>query len=378
MKILPTLLLSLAGLLPLAAQELQELTDQTLQLSGEESLYFGFTAGDEIVFAVEEVNGRPLREVSIALYPEQVVFADYRRERVEKSLRVHTEGVYVFRLRHEGLGNRLCRVRIQRRPAPDRPDFNPAVRWVERLDTLYHNQTENLTTGFTERPVERTRKVVAAVDTLVEVLVSRTERVHSSTNLNGNTAVIAFDLPANTYLPQPGNPYEVTETTAWAYALATGEPGAAWYEDANKRAAARRIVTTLVDVGMVGTLYGALAVLAIEGVSLFNNPPDGDNVQFELRTAGQANATLLAEGNSVTAQGRFLAPRPGPYALSLTNDNLINAVNVDVNIIALRVRTTYADETYTEMTTVPIHERAIEREIKAIERVRVPVPWEEW
>ena len=60
---------------------------------------------------------------------------------------------------------------------------------------------------------------------------------------------------------------------------------AAWYDDANKRAAARRIVNTLVDVGVVGSLYGALAVLAIDGISLFSQPPEGDNVRFVLGTS---------------------------------------------------------------------------------------------
>jgi hypothetical protein len=339
------------------AQEAIEITDQTLKISGEESLYFGFAAGDQVVFSLEETNGKALKEIEILRYPDQVVYANLQVASLQKSLRITEEGVYQFRLKHSGLGNRLCRVSISRIPAIGKTDFNTSVDWVEQSFYPAAGNGEDAIIGYETKQVECVRKVVAKVDTTIETILNRTERVHSSTNISGNDASIRFSIPVTTYEPNAYAPYKTTETSSWAYAISTGTSGDAWYKNANDKAAtaASSLTKVMISTGFLSSGYGALALLAIEGVSLFSAPPvAGDNVHFKITNETQQS---IAEGNSVAASGKVTRYRGGDYTLQLANDNLIEAINVDVKIIAVLVTTTYQDETYLETQTIPIKQQ---------------------
>jgi hypothetical protein len=346
------------------AQQAIEITDQTLKISGEEYLYFGFTAGDEVVFSIEEVNGKELKEVEVLRYPDQVVYANLKVGTLQKRLRITEEGVYQFRLKHGGLGNRVCRIAISRIPAAGKVNFNTAVDWVEQATT------EAAIIGYETREVACSRRVVAAVDTIIETILNRTERVHSSTNLNGNVASIRFSIPENTYQPNIHVPDKTTETISWAYAISTGTSGDAWYKSANTKAAATGVTKAMISTGLISSGYGALAILAIEGVSMFSSPPAaGDNVLFGITQAADGSPTTIAEGNSVAAFGKVTQYRGGSYALQLTNDNIIEAINVDVKVIAVLITTTYQEEEYLETQFIPIKEQPAVKP----EKVLVPV-----
>ncbi|WP_020534803.1 hypothetical protein [Lewinella cohaerens] len=345
-------------------QQAIEITDQTLKINGEEYLYFGFTAGDEVIFSMEEVNGKELKEVEVLRYPDQVVYANLQVGSLEKRLRITEEGVYQFRLKHSGLGSRICRVSIGRIPAAGKASFNTAVAWVEQ------SATEAAIIGYETKQVACSRRVVAAIDTTIETILNRTERVHSSTNLNGNTTSIGFSIPEMVYEPNIHVPDKITETVSWAYAISTGTSGDAWYKSANTKAAATNVTKTMISTGLLSTGYGALAILAIEGVSMFSSPPAaGDNVLFGITHAADGNAPTIAEGNSVAAFGKVTQHRGGNYTLQLTNDNIIEAINVDVKVIAVIVTTTYQDEEYEETQFIPIKEQPAVKP----EKVLVPV-----
>ena len=354
------------------AQQAIEITDQTLKISGEEYLYFGFTAGDEVVFSLEEVNGKELKEVEVLRYPDQVVYANLGVANLQKNLRITEEGVYQFRLKHSGLGSRLCHISISRVPAKGKEDFNTSVDWVEQTS---NSNTEKVI-GYENIQVACVRKVVAAVDTTIETILNRTERVHSSTNLNGNAADIRFSIPQNIYEPNVYVPYKTTETISWAYAISTGTTGDAWYKSANTKATATSVTRTMISTGLLSSGYGALAILAIEGVSMFSSPPvAGDNVLFAIThpLTGTNQTKTIAEGNSVAAFGKVTQYRGGNYSLQLSNDNIIEAINVDVKVIAVIVTTTYKDEEYLETQTVPIKQQPEVEQGKNTRKVLVPV-----
>lgn len=349
------------------AQEAIEITDQTLKVSGEEYLYFGFTAGDEVLFSLEEVNGKELKEVEVLRYPDQVVYANLEVANLQKSLRITEEGVYQFRLKHSGLGNRLCHISISRIPAQGKAGFNTSVDWVEQTSSSNTGKV----IGYENIQVACVRKVVAKVDTTIETILNRTERVHSSTNLNGNASSIRFSIPQNTYEPNAYVPYKTTETVSWAYAISTGTTGDAWYKSANTKAAASNVTKAMISTGFISSGYGALAILAIEGVSMFSSPPAaGDNVLFTVTYTGNGNSSTIAEGNSVAAFGKVSQYRGGDYVLQLNNDNIIEAINVDLKIIAVLVTTTYEDEPYLETQTIPIKQQVSGKEVQ---KVLVPV-----
>lgn len=344
------------------AQQTIEITDQTLKISGEEYLYFGFTAGDEVVFSLEEINGKELREVEILRYPDQVVYSNLQVSKTQKRIQIMEEGVYQFRLKHSGLGSRMCHLSIGRIPAAGKTNFNTAVKWVEQ------SSTEASIIGYETKQVACSRRVVADIDTTIETILNRTERIHSSTNLNGNTNSIRFSIPEAVYEPNIHLPYKATETVSWAYAISTGTTGDAWYKSANTKAAASNVTKAMISTGFISSGYGALALLAIEGVSMFSSPPvAGDNILFTI--TNDASKRPVAEGNSVTAFGKMTQHLSGNYTLQLTNDNMIEAINVDVKIIAVLVTTTYRDEEYLETQFIPIKEQPTVKP----EKVLVPV-----
>lgn len=358
----------------LQAQLPIEITDQTLRINKEALLHFGFARGDEVTLSVREENGKALNEVTVALWPDRTIFADYKTDRLRKTIQIPQTGVYQFRIAHSGLGKRVCRILIERKAAPDQLHFSTTVRWVERVDTIYKTTSENLSTGYELKDVQKSRRVVASVDTTVEAVIDRMERVHSSTNLrSGNVSAIPFVIPPNESVPNAIHPDRITEVVSWVVVLATGEAGSVWYKDANNRAIVRGVTEGLVATGVIASGYGAIAILAIEGINLFSNPPAGENVRFQLFENSGDPPRLIKEGNSVAVSERIGAPLAGSYVLELRNDNLIDAINVDVKVVLLKKQTRYRLEYYTEQQRVPIHEREVNRTIKEIVLRRVPV-----
>lgn len=355
------------------SQDLIEVTDQTIKISGEEDLYYGFTKGDEVELYLREVNGKDLKEVEVLLYPDKTVYSSFKVDELTKTIRITEEGVYQFRFKHSGMGSRICQIHIQRKPSELTQNFDTTVDWVERIDTIFKVNTQNVIIGYEEKQIQRSRKIVAGVDTTLKTIISRTERVHSSLNVNGNTSWIPFSIPETVHEPNFLTPYKTTEVVSWAYAITTGEAGQVWYKDGNKRAIATNAVKGLVATGAVATGYGALAVLAIEGVNLFSNPPKGENVRFELITSVEGVNRKIAQGNSVVALDRMTQYLSGNYAIQLKNDNVVDAINADVNVIAVLVTTTYKDQYYTETKQVPIKEKQVVKTVKSTEVVKMPI-----
>jgi hypothetical protein len=196
-------------------------------------------------------------------------------------------------------------------------------------------------------------------------IIDRTERVSSLTKLgDSNAQYISIKLPQNIYLPDNTNIYEKMEVISWAYAITVGGTGQAWYKSANEKAGGK-IATTIaksaagwaVKAGTISTGYGALAILAIEGVSAFSNPPQGDNIKFGLMANINNQVVFLDSGNSVAASGKVTQYTQGEYTLKLENDNYIEGINVEVKVIAVTVTQKFADENYIVKSDAPLKEK---------------------
>ena len=69
----------------------------------------------------------------------------------------------------------------------------------------------------------------------------------------------------------------------------------------------------------------------------------------------------MAHGNSVTAIGRIDKYRQGGFSLELTNDNILNGINVNVKVIAVTLTKIWKDEYYTIVVKEPIKEKQTKR-----------------
>lgn len=359
----------------------QEVADMTIKvgIKHEEELYYGFEAGDEIIFSLEVQDGQKAAEVEIVAYPEQSKFKDLNVERItEKRIKVRERGVYEFRVRNSGWTKAIvAKVHIQRMPqSAETIDFNTGVVWVEEADTTYKIKEKNVVVGYNNYEVEKTRRVVDRVDTNFVMVLDRVERVHSNTALNGasNVSNIVIALPENktTY----GDGYKVetrTRVLNWVYLLRVNSPEYdEWQAQANKEAKA-----TLASVaGSAATYLGgpqvALALLAFRGVSAYRQEPQGDNVWYWVTANINNQNYTLAKGNSVAAVGREDRYTQGSYLLTLQNDNIMNGINVKVQVCALVATEHYKDEVYKEQKSEKIKERQIVKDPK-IKMRKVPM-----
>ncbi|MBK8491935.1 MAG: hypothetical protein IPL49_13855 [Saprospirales bacterium] len=288
MKKIKSLLFALLAIPALYAQTPVTVADLTLKLNAksEEVLHYGFAAGDRVILSLEMVEGKSLKEVEVMEYPGNVRYKDYEVETIGKrTMEVPQKSILQFRFANaDVLKGRVCRVTIQRIPAkPEATPFHTAVLWKEIFDTTYVMVTKEVDHGGEEWQVEKTRKVLVSTDTSVQQVLSRTERVHSRTKIQAdNESEVCFELPKNQYEPNERNPYYSSEVVSWAYTITVGESGKQWFQEANVKATAKAATSVAVKLGVVSTGYGALAMLAIEGVSLFTNPPSGDNIQYEV------------------------------------------------------------------------------------------------
>lgn len=339
----------------------------------ERELYYGFAAGDEILFLFNEVEGKKIKEVDVSAWPNQLRYADYETAGGrEQRITVPATGVYRFRFRNTAaLGERVVQVSIRRRPADEqRRMFDTNVQWEERQDTFYRKGNREWP-GWTDHVEVRSRKILTRSDTSAVTLLEKTERIHSRSGMlyGGNTAEVRFRLPANQYLPDRNNPMSVSEVISWAYWIGVGDEADRSYQEANLKAlgqladlaAGLKVVTT-------SSGYGALALLALKGVTMFSNPPKGDNVRYTLwNDKGKA----LEKGNSIVAYKRVEAPLQGDFLLQLENDNVVDGINVTVKVLAIIHQKQWRMEDYTVYKRVPLPPDQRDGQMQ-IRSVRIP------
>ncbi len=340
-----------------------EVTVQALKVgsNSEEALYYGFAAGDVLLFDFDEANEKAVKEVEIVEMPSNSKYLGYEVKAVkEKRLTVNRTAVYKFRFFNDAnFKGRVCRVKIQRIPAsPETAKFNSSVKWVEKFDTAYEVETKTVPAGYQTITKEKTRRVLASVDTSVQVITDRVERVHSKLYGPGgqNSSVIAIPIPENKYEPFFILPKKATELLSWAYTISVGDSGTTWYKDANQKAAAKSATKLAASAGLIPPQYVAMSIFAIEALSAFSNPPKGENIQYQF-FKGQVPTSQF--GDAVAVCGRVTETNPGPLYLKLTNDNIKDGINVDVKVIAVTVTKTWKEEPYTVTEQEPIKEKKV-------------------
>jgi hypothetical protein len=330
-----------------AAPVPQEVCDLSITLNGKEpqDLFYAFAAGDKIIFNCNEANGALLSAVEISELPENLKFKEQNIALVkDKRLDVVQKGVYRFRFSSEAKKDRTVKVKIQRVPASDKTrNFVTAVRWVERFDTIYQSND----TRFEKQMVKQTRRVLVRTDTALVSLIDKTERIHSRTNVNNSAnSKVQVTLPANSY--EKDRSYEVI---AWSYWIGTGSEAGKQYSEANKVAGlAKSAVGAASKLGYLGGPYGALASLALDGVSFFITPKSGDNVKYKIMVKDK----LLDQGDGISAFARQNIYTQGNVTFEFSNDNYIDALDVNLKMIAIALVKTYRQEEYLEEKMVPV------------------------
>jgi hypothetical protein len=294
-----------------------EVASGTAKISAlsDELMYYGFAEGDEIIFNIQVLDGKDLKEFEISEYEGSSKFMEYKTKRVDqKSIKVNKTGIYVFRYSNSALSKRVCRFSIHRIAASySTANFNTSVEWRQVYDTTY-------------TPYEE--KYLVKSDTSFQKIVDQKAKVSSQTAINGtpNRTIVDFELPPN--------------TVKWSYYIGVGNEGQKAYDEAMTKFTASASKVALTIPG-----YGPLAALAISGVNYFSKTQGEDNVQFSFITNWDNALAFNAgnpyyqykQGNVVNDATQMQKPLAGKIYLGLVNDNLMDAIEVYVTATAVVV-----------------------------------------
>ena len=337
-------------------QESVEVCDKTIKVSAlsEEIFYYGFADGDKIVFSLEEINGKEIKEVEIAEYPQSIKFSDFKTKKiVNKQITVSKKNVYKFRIYNASLGSRLCKIKVQRIPSNENiKNFNTTVNWIEKQETTYNIYTKEVIVGYETKYETKTRKELVKIDTIFTQLFDKNLRVHSEMAVGKTQYTYAtVELPANSYFPNQINPYKTTEVISWSYWLGVGQKSKEEYDRTNQNFKS--------GINTIGALTGnkALAALAVTGISMFANANIGDNVNFKFYGLQNGKEIIIDYGNVISASGRNDKITQGSFSVQLFNDNFKDGIDISLKMIVMQIQKTWRDIQYQEKIEIPKIER---------------------
>jgi hypothetical protein len=313
------------------SQDIIDVAETTLKVPGlgEEVFYYGLSEGDVIVLNFDELNGKELKEFEFSeLQSSSTKFMEYKIKKiVDKRLTISATGIYKFRLANSAIGGRVCRFKLQRIPSDEQSKkFNTTVFWRTSYDSIY-------------TPVEE--KYLVKADTSIITVIDQVSKVVSQSALNGasNRTVVDFDLPTN--------------TIAWSYFIGVGNEGKAAYE-AGKEKFVQEAASTLSAIPQ----YGPMAALALYGINTFSKANGNDNVQYWFITdwnnvlafKGAALFYQYKQGNVISDAAPMKDPLSGKIYLGLLNDNIMDAIEVNVKVTAIQVNQVWGTRVKNQLT----------------------------
>ncbi len=334
-----------------------DVSEQTIKINAlsEESLFFGFAEGDKIIFNLTEINGKELKEVEIIEFPTSSKFSDYKTQKIEnKTIDINSNAIYKFRFYNSSLGGRICKIKIQRIPSNEiTKNFKTNIVWKTKQDTTWNSYAKEVLIGYDTLSTNKIRKELVKTETIEELVMDKTQRVHSRTNEHGNKTSVFFTLPQNQVSEN-----QITTVKSWAYWVGVGdEANIAWQQNSQTiKSLAKGTASYFVSP------LGALAVGAITDLML---PKIGEDVSYAIADEENKNNfyanqayKIWDEGTGVAGYKKFLSPNilQGTFFVLLSNDNDYLGINASIKVIAILENQYYENRPYIEKVAVPKYE----------------------
>jgi hypothetical protein len=322
-RLLPLLL----GLFACQAQAQILVADQTFRLDGSSAFTYAFAEGDELQLFVQELSGKKIKDVAFLEYPEHPVFRAYELDSVlRKTITIAKTGIYLLRITESGMGKKVCRFTLHRRPASAA---------TARLDTrVGWDLGQNAQYRVGKRSVQTGKK---------------TEVV----SLGGQATVTASKF----FTKKPVNAYQFSlppNTVQWAYRIAVGQAATeARQRDGDKLKSA--LQTGAVKIMGVQP-ETALAAFALGMAIDLTVSKAGEDVEYALvdwqnwqqfAKGENYNAYMQQPGVSVDVQRRY-APLEGSYFFALRSDNWVDDITVTIDIEAVTEVPVFETEIFLE------------------------------
>jgi len=371
-------LLFLITLIPLLSFSQQEepikIGELTMKLSFQETkeIYYSFAEGDEIIFDFELIKGKNLKEIEIIELPSNSVFMEYKATKLEnKKIVVRNKGLYKFRLFNSAIGKRVCKVKISRIPESEKTKkFNTNWKWKILRDTTYVPYTKDSITGYKTIRYKETKRELVKTEKVEDLLFNKNQRVHSQLSDNRNSTYLRVDLP---------NPIksELKEekVISWAYWIGVGQEAQEAYKKSSSSIANLATdITTAFGTPLAGLAVGTITDLIIpktgEDVG-YSFIPDYENAQKYIN-----GVTYLQfdTGKGIVAYGKKTNRNQGTFYIGLYNDNQIQAIDVNVKVVAIKEIKTFENKEYDREKEEPIIVTLNKKRMEVKEtKIRVPV-----
>ena len=335
-------------------------TEQTLKINGEQRFFFAFEEGDQIVVDLAMVKGKFIKEFEILAYPNTSKFKTIQIDELKsKTIRVFKRAVYEFRIKSGGA--KSIKMKIKRVPySTARTNFDTHVKWKTIQEKIRRNYSEKITVTYDTTWVTKYRRILHHIDTGFVSIANQEERVHSRTNLsNSNSNELTFNLP-----PWVEKDLLQKRVVGWAYWIGVGQEGTENYNEELKeflKIAASKVVSKNLLAGLALGIY-AVAM----------NPPEGENIHYELSVSNGGKGIQVAKGNVTSAFGRETKHLKGKIKVKLSNDNILNGLNVHVKLLAVVQKRIYVMEGYQQRKITPLEVKDIKGRVIVRER-EVPI-----
>jgi len=296
-------------------------------IKGEESVYYGFAAGDQLIFSFEETNGKEMKEVEILEMPANSRFMDVKTSKIDnKTITVPRTAIYKFRFANSALLPRTCKFKLQRIPgSAATQNFNSTVYYDTYYDTSYVTELENY---------------VSKSDTIVNNFQERTVRVNPTSAPGTSKATFNFMLPEN--------------TVAWSYYLTAEKMGQQVYQDAGKVLASNAVQA----VSKFPT-YSPLAAVALDRPSYLTRLDTGLHINYWVVESDNADPFMTGQQFRFVKKGRAvndfsrMEPLDKAFNFCFHNDYKDTPVSVTVKITAILINETLASKEVRRMIVTP-------------------------
>ncbi|MDD7887101.1 hypothetical protein [Flavivirga sp. 57AJ16] len=343
-----------------------------LDLDQTKELYFSFAEGDEIIFEMEMVKGKHIKEVELIEMPAYSIFTEFKAQKInKKSIYIRNKGIYKFRFYSSSITRKVCKIKIYRIPASDlTKNFNTNWKWEIKRDTTYTAYQQDSLVGYKTIKYQETVRELKEKKIEEVLFLDRLEKVHSILNPNKSRTYLKVDLPQIV-----SSEFKEEKLITWSYWIGVGKES----QEAYKRNA--KMIGDMAK-GLAKTYtspLGAYAVGAVTDLIVANTGSDieyffvNDYQNVELFMNYQ-QFSLFDRGKVINSYGKKDRPNNGTFYICLYNDNDLTPVEVDVKVLVVKEIKIFENITYNRQKEEPQYVTLDKTRMNINEtKVRVPV-----
>lgn len=339
-----TIILSMAlmAVTQVFAQTPITVCEQTIKIggTGEENMYFGFAAGDQINFEFE--SDKELKEIQIFELigkNSSQKYSNFKATSAKTSIYVPEKAVYQFRFKNGAVGGRICKVKIQRIPESEATKrFNTTPRIKTLYDTTYTHYTEDSLVGYKTIYYQETIKELVSTNYVNKKIIDDTPIIHSKTSSEGQYSWFTIRMPQNT-----NSTYKTEEVIDCYCIFGLGENAIRQLSSATT--AVTNALATIPGPQQAYTVTAAATAKAVSAISATTN----DEIVYTIYETKNGQDYMIKEPKGFSSAAEYHFPSnhlQGTYRIRFFNDNYLDALPIKFACYAVLEVKTYEDRTY--------------------------------